>query len=81
MAHRAHFIDRDPAVAVRAWDAYLRVAPSGRYAFEARYNRALDLVRLGRRHEAREALQPFADGTMGGYRQREARMLLDALNR
>jgi hypothetical protein len=79
-AHRAHFVARDPVAALRGWDAYLRTYPDGRFALEARYNRALCLVRLGQVAEARTALAPFADGSTGGYRQREARALLDALD-
>jgi len=45
---------------------------------EARYNRAICLVRLGRRAGARAALAPFASGAYGGYRQEDARALLDA---
>jgi hypothetical protein len=78
-AHAAHFGAQDPAAALAAWDDYLRVAPGGRFALEATYNRALCLVRLGRQTEARAALRPFADGTYGAYRRREARELLDAL--
>ncbi|MGH7438480.1 MAG: tetratricopeptide repeat protein, partial [Polyangiaceae bacterium] len=79
VAHQAHFVARDPDVALRAWDAYLAAYPSGRFALEARFNRALTLVRLGRLDEARTALTPFASGEAGGYRQREARELLDAM--
>jgi hypothetical protein len=79
-AHRAHFVARDPVAALRGWNAYLRTYPDGRFALEARYNRALTLVRLGQVAEARAALAPFADGATGGYRQREARALLDALD-
>jgi hypothetical protein len=79
-AHRAHFVSHDPGAALAAWDAYLAAYPNGRFALEARYNRALSLVRLGRLAEARAALAPFADGTAGGYRRREARELLDALD-
>jgi hypothetical protein len=43
---------------------------------EARYNRAICLMRLGRRTEAIAALRPFADGEWTGYRQEEARALL-----
>jgi hypothetical protein len=57
----------------------LAAYPSGCFAPEARYNRALVLVRLGRRAEAREALRPFAAGELGGYRQREAKELIDAM--
>lgn len=78
-AHRKHFTEGDPAAALAAWDAYLAAAPRGRFATEARYNRALCLVRLGRSAEARAALEPFATGRFGGYRQREASELSAAL--
>jgi hypothetical protein len=78
-AHRAHFTEREPAAALREWDAYLAAFPDGRFALEARYNRALSLVRLGRLDEARGALDPFAAGRYAGYRAREARQLLEAM--
>lgn len=79
-AHDAHFVRRDPAAALAAWDRYLAAAgPSGRFALEARYNRALALVRLGRRDEAAAALRPFAGGEYGGYRRDEAARLLRSL--
>ncbi len=78
-AHHAHFVSRDPALALRAWDAFLAFAPDDPLALEARYNRALTLVRLDRRAEARGALEPFALGTYGSYRRREAQALIDAL--
>ncbi|MBK7584729.1 MAG: hypothetical protein IPI67_31645 [Myxococcales bacterium] len=79
VAHRRHFVDNDAAGAVAAWDAYLAAAPRGRFTLEARYNRALCLVRLGRRAEAQAALEPFAAGRFGGYRQRDASELSEAL--
>jgi hypothetical protein len=78
-AHRAHFVAQDSAAALQAWDAYLGAAPTGRFAVEARYNRALCLLRLGRAEAARAALTPFAEGTFGDYRRREAVELLRAL--
>jgi hypothetical protein len=75
-AHQAHFVDRRYAAALAAWDRYLALPRPGRLALEARYNRALALYRLGRRAEAAQALQPFADGDYGPYRQSEARALL-----
>jgi hypothetical protein len=78
-AHRAHFVDRDPIAAIAAWDAYLRVAPDGLLAPEARYNRALALVRVGRHSEASAALRAFVEGRYGGYRQREATQIVEAL--
>lgn len=80
VAHRTHFVDHDFVSALRAWDAYLDAAPDGRFVLEARYNRALCLVRLGRTTEAREALAPFASGKFAGYRQEAARALIDAMN-
>jgi hypothetical protein len=78
-AHRAHFQHRDWHAAVLAWERYLAEAPRGRFTLEARYNRALALVRLGRYGEAAAALYPFAEGAYGGYRREDARALLDAL--
>ncbi len=71
---------RDPQ-ALAAWDAYLHVAAHGALVPEARYNRALCLMRLLRTDEARAALAPFARGVYGAYRQAEAQQLLDALAR
>ena len=51
---------------------------SGRFAPEARWNRAIALFKLGRRDEAVAALQPFADGAYGGYRRAEATRLIGA---
>ncbi len=79
-AHQAHFVDRDPSAALVAWDRYLEDYPNGRLALEARYDRALTLVRLGRMDEARIALAPFADAPVGDYRQREARLLVEAID-
>jgi TolA-binding protein len=78
-AHQAHFVDHDYARALGAWDAYLKSAPSGALAPEARYNRALCLVRLHRNDEARAALKPFAAGQYGTYRRADAEKLIAAL--
>jgi hypothetical protein len=77
-AQRLH-LNRDPR-ALAAWDDYLRVAGEGPLAPEARYNRALCLVRLGRKAEAKAALAPFADGEYGTYRRTEAKALMEALD-
>jgi hypothetical protein len=66
--------------AISAWDDFLRVAPKSPLATEARYNRALGLIRAGRSDDARKALAPFAHGDMGGYRKREAAELIEALD-
>ncbi|MEO0325156.1 MAG: tetratricopeptide repeat protein [Myxococcota bacterium] len=64
--------------AVTAWGRYLARYPRGRFAPEARYSRALSLVRLGRHGEARAALSRLA-AAPSGYRAAEAARLLDAL--
>jgi hypothetical protein len=79
LAHEAHFTEQDYARALSGWEAYLHAAPGGRLSTEARYNRAICLLRLGRDAEARRALEPFASGKMG-YRQNEARQLLGELS-
>jgi hypothetical protein len=78
-AHRAHFTERNYAVALAAWDRYLALAPRGAFVLEARYNRGVALYRLGRREAAAEALRPFAEGTYGGYRSGEATRILEEL--
>jgi hypothetical protein len=77
LAHRAHFVDDAPARALAAWNDYLATYPEGVFAPEARYNRALCLVRLGRFHEAARALRPFLRTGPDGYRHTEARLLSD----
>jgi len=79
-AHLVHFVDDVPARALTAWNYYLDEFPQGTFAPEARYNRAVCLVRLGRLVEAARALRPFAEGAANGYRRTEARMLLDWLH-
>lgn len=78
-AHQAHFVDRDPARALEGWEAYLAKTRGGRFALEARYNRALCLIRLGQHERAEAALAPFASGAHGDYRHDDATRLLDAL--
>jgi hypothetical protein len=78
-AHRLHFSSSDPAAALAAWDDYLRQYPDGRFAPEARYNRAIDLLKMKRYAEARTTLRPFADGAYGGYHRDDARDLLRSI--
>jgi hypothetical protein len=78
-AHHAQFSGSDPAAAVELWDRYLAAAPNGSLSPEARYNRAIALARLGRNAEAASALEPFARGDYGAYRQNEANALLNSL--
>ncbi len=76
IAHRAHFGGTDSEGAIRAWDAFLRAAPGDPFAPEARYNRAILLMKLGRFAQAVEALAGFACAGPGSYRQREASALI-----
>lgn len=78
-AHRLHFGGGEAAETVAAWDEYLARWPAGRFALEARYNRAVCLVRMGRSAAAVQALKPFAEGRHGAYRQAEAARLIEAL--
>jgi len=78
-AHRAHFFADAPKRALAAWDEYLAAYPRGSFVPEARYNRALCLVRLGRKAAAAHALRSFAASGPSGYRQREACLLLQWL--
>jgi len=75
-AHRDHFFRDAPVAALGAWDAYLAAYPHGTFAPEARYNRALCLVKLERFAAAAQALRPFARGGDGGYRRHESCLLL-----
>jgi TolA-binding protein len=77
LAHRAHFVDDAPGRALTAWNEYLVAYPGGVFAPEARYNRALCLVRLGQLHEAARALRPFLRTGPDGYRRTEAGLLSD----
>lgn len=80
-AHRLHFKEQRFSAALGAWDTYLRVAPAGdRWLPEARFNRAVALVKVGKSAEARRALSPFASGVYGGYRREEARILLRGID-
>jgi len=78
-AHRAHFVDQNPARALAAWDRYLRLYPAGTFEPEARFNRAVCLVHLRRFAEARRALRPFVANRYGDYRRADAGRLLDWL--
>lgn len=68
-----------PSAAVAAWSDYLAAHPNGRFVPEARYSRAVDLLRAGRRGEAALALRPFAEAPPGGYRRADAQQLLRSI--
>jgi tetratricopeptide (TPR) repeat protein len=80
-AHHLHFVEQNPARALLAWDRYLSAAPAGEFALEARYNRAVCLVRLGRNEQALSALEPFARGDYGPYRRADAQSLIREIER
>jgi TolA-binding protein len=78
-AHDLHFQSAQPRKAIAAYAAYLDAFPSGRFVPEARYNTALNWIKLGDKKRAREALRPFVSGRHGDYRREEAEQLLNAL--
>jgi hypothetical protein len=80
-AHHLHFHEADPAAALSAWDEYLSAHPSGRFAPEAHYNRAIVLLKMRRFSEARQELEPFARGAYGAYHVDEARALVQSFPR
>ena len=75
-AHETHFTRRDFSAALVLWEEYLAVGGGARFSVEARFNRAIALIRLGRGADASRALQPFAEGDYGDYRRRDAQALL-----
>jgi hypothetical protein len=81
-AHALHFRERRYDEALFAWEEYLGLTPTPTFALEARYNRALCLLRLGHFEEARAALAPFAEGRYAnGYRRDEATRFIQALDK
>jgi TolA-binding protein len=78
-AHELHFQGNQPERAIAAYEEYLSEFPRGRFVPEARYNMALDYIKLGDNDKARRALRPFADGAYGDYRKREAELLIEAM--
>jgi TolA-binding protein len=69
---------RGPAAALAAWDRYLAAQPRGNVAAEATLRRANALVGLGRRAEARAALERFLREYPGHPRREEVRRRLQA---
>lgn len=79
-AHRLQYT-APPPVVLEAWDRFLRDVPTGAFADEARYYRALSLARLGRLDEAREALDAIAAGRHGERHRADAARVLRQLAR
>jgi hypothetical protein len=79
-AHRLQYT-APPAVALETWDRFLRDVPTGPFADEARYYRALTLGRLGRLDEARETLRAIAAGRHGERHRADAVRVLRQLSR
>lgn len=80
VGHDAQFARGDCQAAVAAYQSYLETYPNGNFTLEARYNRSVCLVQLGRSIEARQQLEPFAAGTYGNYRRSSAQALIDAID-
>lgn len=78
-AQKLHFDQKNWQLALAAWQAYLDAAPNGELAPEARWNRAVCLVRLHKKQKAIQALKPFALAPLGSYRQADALALLEEL--
>jgi hypothetical protein len=78
-AHELHFGGADRALALGAWDAYLKAFPGGAFAPEARLNRAVCLAKLGRKAEAEGVLVDIERGRFGADGRRQARKILGAL--
>lgn len=80
-ALRLHFGGGDPARALAAWDEYLQRFPRGSLVDEARFNRAVCLVKLGRRGEAESVLEQLAGGAAEAHQRAQAGALLGALRK
>jgi hypothetical protein len=78
-AFQLQFTQSNYRAALVAWDSYLAVANGGALVGEARFNRAVCLVALGRYGEARAALTKIANGAGGAAYQARAHTLLQAL--
>lgn len=76
-AHRLHFREADLRAARQAWEHYLRAYPEGRLVPEARFNRAICLLRLGQHDDAEAALDALARSRH--HRRTQAAELLQAL--
>lgn len=78
-AHRSHFDGGTSSEALRHWNEYLAAYPHGRFVPEARFNRALTLIRLGDLARARGILERFSRGDFGAARRAQAAELLELI--
>jgi TolA-binding protein len=78
-AHDLHFRGGALDKALAAWSAYLVNFPNGQLAPEARFNRAICLVRLKRLEDAKVALADIAANAPASHQRDHASRLLDSL--
>jgi TolA-binding protein len=78
-AHDLHFRGGAVEKALAAWSAYLVKFPNGQLAPEARFNRAICLVRLKRVDDAKVALAEIAANAPSSHQREQAGRLLASL--
>lgn len=76
-AREAFMNGGENARVLKLWDRYLAEFPAGTFVPEARFSRAVCLLRLGHKSQAKSELEVFSNGS--GYRKREAQELLSTL--
>jgi len=77
-AHDAHFKTQDYRIAQMLWLQYLQSFPNGRLAPEAKYNRAVALLRLGDQEQANREFQQLLQESRLAYRHGEILRFLRA---
>jgi hypothetical protein len=80
-AHHLHFHGGSPGAALRAWTGYLEKFPEGHFLPEARFNRAVCLVRVGDMARAREELSRIVKDSRVDYQRAQAARLMAKLDR
>jgi len=76
-AHDLHFRGGALDKALAAWSAHLAKFPNGQLAPEARFNRAICLVRLKRWEDAKVALADIVANAPASHQREQASRLLD----